>query len=1302
MRKLLLTLLASLAVAASHGVEPADIPIPVTGWKIELVAEAPKIRHPSVVCTAPDGRIFVAEDPMDVSTPHANVTEGTIKCIHPDGRITIFANGLYAPFGMQYLEGKLYVLHNPKFSVFEDAGDYGTNRTELIEQTNPEPWALDWNDHVPANFRLAMDGYFYVAVGDKGLYGAVGRDGKRAEMHGGIARIRPDGTGLEVFARGTRNILDVAITSRDDLFTYDNTDEHEWMGRLTHMVDGGEYGYPFDFIPRRPYTLWKFADYGAGAACGTLALTEDGWPSPWRDNLVLSDFGQRNLRRVELNRDGATFRASFDELLFTNPPPNFRPVGICETVHGDGLLICDWACYEKAPITVGRLWKLTRLDATNASAKPKWFNAAAMGKPIQATDDDLLGALGHPSRQVRILAQRILNRRAATDSQTRLRALTEDKTQLALKRIHALWALVHRPSAVNATWLLSDSDSNVRQQTLRFLSETTTDNLPSEISALTADPDPAVRVAAITALGRSGNANEIAPLLGRIESKPEPWERFALFTALNRIAKRNSTDAWNSIVNRLDSTDQFTRETAKFALRETYDSRLVDALISYAHGTKRPASGLQIAYELLGAVAKKPPAWKGEWWAYHPFRMQPPARIESWEATDRIVTLFRSALKHPEENLRVTSVLALEQSRDTNSVAEIRAQLRDEHSITVRREMIHALATLGDTDADPILGAILEKENDLSIIGAALHSAIELEPILRAKESVRAALTKLLLKQPNILTNLPTAVGVFKLQGAPKVLSEIAISNSDLRASALEGIIYYGGHPAAQALSELASNPQTEVARAAISAFPRLKTNSVVPALLAATSGPHQDVATRALVEIPDLRALNAYLTALSGKDASLRERARRAIAQLGVNVIPELEKKHGGLSDAVVSELRIAFEGQPALLKNPILNRSGAVVQKEDFAKYALQNFGDAWRGQQLFFDTTAIGCIKCHRVNDVGGQIGPDLSAIGAQYPRAQLIESVLYPSKVVRDGYQQVSLELKNGESATGAIKSEDAASVQLMNVDGQITAFPKTSIAKRQVSTLSLMPEGLHAGLSLSEFADLIAYVDSLRPDATGPRAPPTGYRDLLARGINGWHKSHTREPWDSEKTKSSSPEHWFVRDQILEHDGAGEHLWTDDSFEDFELRLEWRWSGAPEFADHPVISPEGYERKTASGQPMTQHVLEAGDSGVLLRGDFKAQANLFCYPIGSGEFWELRELSTGAARKSFTPIARADKPVGQWNSMRIVVRGAEVSVWVNDQPVINKAVIPDFPKRGPIGLQHEHGRFQFRNIWIKPL
>jgi len=373
----------------------ADFPKTLPNWRLELVAAAPAVKHPSVVCAAPDGRVFVAEDPMDITAP-ADATFGRILCLHPDGHWTVFATSLHAVFGLQYLEGKLYVLHNPKFTVFTDDQGRGKDRVDLIEQTNPNPWALDWNDHIPANFRLAMDGYFYVAIGDKGLYQCQGRDGSEVNLHGGgILRLRPDGTELEVYCAGVRNILDVALNAEDELFTYDNTDEYQWMGRLTHMVDGGLYGYPHDFIPQRPYTLWMMHDFGPGAACGALAYNEDALPIDFRGNLFLADFGKRQVIRARVARDGGTFRFLGSEELFHEQPEDFRPVGIAFSADGLGLFICDWQHRDvkDQEASVGRLWKLSWTGPTHAAPKPAWYLPLALGQPAKVPAPDLIAAL---------------------------------------------------------------------------------------------------------------------------------------------------------------------------------------------------------------------------------------------------------------------------------------------------------------------------------------------------------------------------------------------------------------------------------------------------------------------------------------------------------------------------------------------------------------------------------------------------------------------------------------------------------------------------------------------------------------------------------------------------------------------------------------------------------------------------------------------------------------------------------------------------------------------------------------------
>src|SRR5882672_7848335 len=484
----------------------APVPVPLPGWRMELVAEAPQIKHPSVVCSAPDGRVFVAEDPMDITAP-ADAALGRIVCFHPDGRMTVFAEKLHAVFGMQYLDGKLYVLHNPKFSVFKDDHGVGKDRVDLIDQTNPNPWALDWNDHVPANFRLGMDGFFYVAVGDKGIYGATGRDGKRVDLHGGgILRLRPDGTALEIYCTGNRNILDVAMNAEDEFFTYDNTDEQQWMGRVTHMVDGGFYGYPFDFVPRRPYTLWMLEDFGGGAATGTICYTEDSLPEEYGGNMFLADFGKRQIMRVIVKREGATYRVISKTDLFTDVPADFRPVGICLAPDGKSIYICDWQHADtKENVTVGRLHRLTYTGKTFETAKPAWYPAAAMGKKFEATVGDLISALSHPSRDVRTVAQRRLAEHE-TEAIGPLIAVVKDQKASPRARSHAIWALdaIDQGQAGREAILacVVDVDPLVRRQSIRQLGLRRVAAAADKLIAMRGDDDASVRFAVATSLGR--------------------------------------------------------------------------------------------------------------------------------------------------------------------------------------------------------------------------------------------------------------------------------------------------------------------------------------------------------------------------------------------------------------------------------------------------------------------------------------------------------------------------------------------------------------------------------------------------------------------------------------------------------------------------------------------------------------------------------------------------------------------------------------------------------------------------------
>jgi quinoprotein glucose dehydrogenase len=161
------------------------------------------------------------------------------------------------------------------------------------------------------------------------------------------------------------------------------------------------------------------------------------------------------------------------------------------------------------------------------------------------------------------------------------------------------------------------------------------------------------------------------------------------------------------------------------------------------------------------------------------------------------------------------------------------------------------------------------------------------------------------------------------------------------------------------------------------------------------------------------------------------------------------------------------------------------APASPELYALHSRRRVGDAERGRGLFA-SLELGCQRCHKVQGAGGQLGPDLTGIGQKFGRDQLVEAVLFPSRQILNGYQQVILTTDDGESVTGLVQTEDAVSVTLADAGGKASVVRKDHIRARRMSDVSPMPEGLHNGLSLDAFSDLIAYLEQLRGQATSVR------------------------------------------------------------------------------------------------------------------------------------------------------------------------------------------------------------------------
>ena len=165
-----------------------------------------------------------------------------------------------------------------------------------------------------------------------------------------------------------------------------------------------------------------------------------------------------------------------------------------------------------------------------------------------------------------------------------------------------------------------------------------------------------------------------------------------------------------------------------------------------------------------------------------------------------------------------------------------------------------------------------------------------------------------------------------------------------------------------------------------------------------------------------------------------------------------------------------------------------------------------------------------------------------------------------------------------------------------------------------------------------------------------------------------------------------------------------------------MHVEWRIKETHGEYPVPTVLPDGSHKLDENGKEIITPTPNA-DSGIYLRGTPSAQVNIWCWPIGSGEVYGYRMNKDMPAevRAGVTPKKNADKPVGEWNTFDITMKGDRLTVRLNDETVIDHAQLPGVPESGKLALQH-HGGYdeakkewnsasslvQFRNIYISPI
>ncbi len=138
----------------------------------------------------------------------------------------------------------------------------------------------------------------------------------------------------------------------------------------------------------------------------------------------------------------------------------------------------------------------------------------------------------------------------------------------------------------------------------------------------------------------------------------------------------------------------------------------------------------------------------------------------------------------------------------------------------------------------------------------------------------------------------------------------------------------------------------------------------------------------------------------------------------------------------------------------------------------------GKAAQGQELFFK--AAQCSRCHVGNGNGRSFGPELTGIGQKYTRAQLLEQIIFPSKLVAPEYKTTIVTVRNGTELSGFIREQSATEIVLRDESLTDHRVKISDVQTTHDSSLSAMPEGLLAPLTAQETANLLEYLITNKP------------------------------------------------------------------------------------------------------------------------------------------------------------------------------------------------------------------------------
>ena len=1044
-----LILATTIAAATAYATPPfakeaellKDVKV-ADGFEATLFSAPPQSNYPVFIAAAPDGTLFVSSDGN--GSLGRDKDRGRILRLRDtdgDGRadvMTEFAK-IDSPRGLVVDGNTVYCVHPPHVSAFIDKdGDGVSDEQKIIVNGIAFDFKGRPADHTTNGMEMGIDGWLYIAGGDFGFMEAVGTDGRKLQLRGGgVIRVRPDGSGLQLYSRGTRNILEAAVSPLLDLFTRDNTnDGGGWDIRLHHFTGFEDHGYPRLYMNFPDEHIAPLADYGGGSGCGAFWLDEPGWPTAWNNLPYTSDWGKGPIFRHTVKPKGATFEE-------TEKPESL--VKMTRSTDGDvdarGYV---YASSWKGPATFA--WAGPEVGYIVRIA-PKGHVPPKLPDFEKGKDVELAHLLTSASSRTRLEAQRTLLRRGLKqDSIAAIYAIAKDATAPLASRVAALFTFKQGLGAkANDGIAALLADPALSAFALRALTDRE-DQITSASTAISAglkSGDARVRKEAIVALGRihgltgvwadggtptpqklnatglAQTASAIAPLLGDSDA-------VVAHTAMEVLRQLGESDSSFAIIDQPGSATPL-RNGALMVLRGIHDAKTVDGLIArLAKATDRTQrEGLLTALCRLYFTEGK---WKGDSWGTRPDTRGPYYQPEEWTETKKITDVLKATLNSAGNE--ESAFLAKEFSRHRIKMNDATAKL-----IAIAAKVASVL---------PLLAKQLAESDSIPPEALPLLIKASGDPDDATASAAATALCK-----------TDSREATYAILGTLSRLSTKKKEYAKLRSAFFNSRLIENQHQTLEQSAPMLDGTLSVWADAALLNLAARKVGSPEPREMAAKSldagwadVKRREQIIRAAMLAEDKSRAAQIVAAATDADASVATAAKEALKKLNIDPAKYAAKQTGPL----ISTLKV-----------------------DDVLAEVMKTKGDKSRGETLF---TQAGCVACHTVKASEPPKGPFLGNIAETYKRRELAEAILLPNKTIAQGFVTNIFTLKDGSVQMGFVTQEAADKVVIRNIAAQeITLDPKL-ITNRDKNDKSLMPEGLAAGLTVADLASMLDYLEAL--------------------------------------------------------------------------------------------------------------------------------------------------------------------------------------------------------------------------------